>query len=199
MGQRLSGIIWFPNTVYSDASGPQQAAGFGFDLEDNDGSDPNPGWFSEASVQSILFDIFDDSGGDEAFDEVALGLGPIYDAMVGGHRTTSALTSLFTFVSALKAASPDDAAAIDALTAHNDVTGVPSPTSTGTGETKTTAATRPTCPSIAPLTVGAGVQVTLLGEAANPNALGLNRFFRFAGDGASHTVSIATRARMTST
>ena len=58
-GNALSGMIWAPNTVYSDSSGTNQASGFGFDLEDNVTSDPNPGWFSEGSVQSILFDLFD--------------------------------------------------------------------------------------------------------------------------------------------
>jgi len=188
-GNGLSAVIWAPNTVYTDATGPQQADGFGFDMEANAGSDPNPGWFSEASVQSILFDVFDGSGAGEAFDEVSLGLGPIYDAMTGGHRSTPALTSLFSFISALKAVSPDATAAIDTLTEHRGVVDVAIADTYGTGETND-GGNPGNVPIYRTLGVGAGVTVTLLGGEFNE--LGQNRFYRFAGDGASHTVSIAT-------
>ncbi|HZR10087.1 MAG TPA: hypothetical protein VFA79_16000 [Myxococcales bacterium] len=100
-GNALSAMVWSPNTVYSDSSGTRQGQGFGFDLEDNTSSDPVPGWFSETSVQSILYDLFD-SGSNEAFDGVALGLGPIYDVMTGGEKNTTALTTLYSFIAALK-------------------------------------------------------------------------------------------------
>jgi hypothetical protein len=190
-GNGLSGIIWSPNTVYTDASGPRQAEGFGFDLEDNVTADSNPGWYSEASVQSILFDVFDDSGADEAFDEVSLGLGPIYDAMTGGLRTASAMTSLFSFIAALKSVSPDDAVAIDSLTRFRDVVGVPIADAYGTGETNN-GGNPGNLPVYRILGVADPTDVTLLGDRDFSNVLGQNRFFRFAGDGASHTVSIAT-------
>ncbi len=191
-GNALSAMVWSPNTVYTDSSGTRQGQGFGFDLEDNVASDPNPGWFSEGSVQSILYDLFD-SGSGEAFDTVALGLGPIYDAMTGGEKNTTAMTTLFSFITALKTANPAQAAAIDTLTRNRNVVGVPIADAYGTGETVNGghAANLPLYRSIG---IGSGVAVTFFNDASQPeaNALSQNRYFRFTGNDGSHTVSIAT-------
>ncbi|MGZ6124192.1 MAG: PKD domain-containing protein, partial [Myxococcales bacterium] len=191
-GNALSAMVWSPRTAYTDSSGPQQGQGFGFDLEDNSASDPFPGWYSEGSVQSILYDLFD-SGSAEAFDTVALGLGPIYDAMTGGEKNTTAMTTLFSFISALKAANPAQSAAIDTLTRYRNVVQVPIADAYGTGETNNggNAANLPLYRTIG---VGTGVTVTLANTSGqqNPNDLSQNRYFRFTGNGAPHTVSIST-------
>jgi hypothetical protein len=188
-GNALSAMIWSPNTVYSDASGARQASGFGFDLENNVASDPAPGWFSEGSAQSILFDLFD-SGANEPFDTVALGLGPIYDAMTVAQKNTPAMTTLFSFISAVKAANPGQAGAIDTLTRYRNVVGVPVADAYGTGETVSGGSTANLPVYRNNIVVGTGVPVTLLGGAQN--AVGQNRYFRFPGNGAPHTVSIST-------
>lgn len=122
-GNALSGIVWTPNTEYADSYDPGQTAGFGFDVQDNSAfEDPSPGWYSEASVQAILYDLFD-AGTGEAFDTVTLGLGPIYDVQTGAQVTTTAVTSLFSFITALKAQNPAAAAAIDTLTRYRSVGG----------------------------------------------------------------------------
>ena len=187
-GNALSGIVWAPNTVYSDSSGTGQASGFGFDLEDNVTSDPFPGWFSEGSVQSILFDLFD-SGSNEVHDTVALGLGPIYDVMTGAQKNTPAMTTLFSFISALKAANPGQGAAIDTLTGFRGVVGVAIADAYGTGETNNGFSTA-NLPLYRSIGVGTGVSLTLLGGMSNE--AGQNRYLRFQGDGAVHTVSIST-------
>jgi hypothetical protein len=186
-GNALSAMIWSPNTVYSDSSGLNQASGFGFDLEDNLSNDPNPGWFSETSVQSILYDLFD--AANEAHDGVALGLGPIYDVMTGAQKNTSALTTLFSFVAALKAANPGQAAAIDVLTQFHGVLNKPVADAYGSTETNfgDSATNLPVYRSIS---AGTPVSVTFAG--AVPNAASQNRYLRYTGNGASHTVSIST-------
>ena len=187
-GNALSAMVWAPNTVYSDSAGAQQSQGFGFDLEDNAASDPNPGWFSEASVQSILYDIFD-IGSNEPFDGVALGLGPIYDAMTVGEKNTTALTTLYSFITALKALYPSQATAIDTLTRYRNVVGVPIADARGTGETVNGGHTE-NLPLYRSITPGSGISITLFAD--QPNALSQNRYFRYVGNGASHTVSLAT-------
>ena len=190
-GNSLSAMIWYPNTVYSDASGNLQSRGFGFDLEDNSAAiDPNPGWYSESSVQAILFDLFDNSGATEPWDKVALGLGPIYDVQVGAQKSTTAMTTLFSFVTAIKAANPGAAADIDTLTRYRNVVGVPIADAFGTGEANSGGN-----PANLPVyqTLAAGTRtVTLVGDV--PNSLTQNRYVRFTGDGASHTVEIASSA-----
>ncbi|NHZ64756.1 hypothetical protein F1735_21055 [Massilia sp. CCM 8694] len=82
-GNALSAMILFPDAKYKDTGGAGQArTTLVIDMETNDSDDPKPGWFSEASVQSVLYDLFDPAN--ESFDNVALGLGPIYDIMTGG-------------------------------------------------------------------------------------------------------------------
>jgi len=90
---------------------------FGFDAETEPDptDDPTPSAFSESSVLRLLYDLWDPAN--ETFDRVALGLGPIYDALVGGQRTTDALTTLASFITALKAEAGVDAAAVDDLLA----------------------------------------------------------------------------------
>ncbi len=113
-GNALSAIVHDPDTVYSDSYGPSQATSFGFDLETNNRSLADaPGWYSEDSINAILFDLYDDA--DETMDDVALGLDPIYQVMIGAQKNTPALTTIFSFISALKEAEPDAADAIDAL------------------------------------------------------------------------------------
>jgi hypothetical protein len=189
-GNALSAMIWSPRTVYTDSSGPSQGQGFGFDLEDNTSNDPIPGWFSEGSVQSILYDLFD-SGSGEAFDTVALGLGPIYDVMTGGEKNTTAMTTLFSFISALKAANPSQAAAIDTLTRYRNVVGVPIADAYGTGETNN-GGHAANLPLYRNISAGSGVSVTFFNDSNAANELTQNRYFKFTGNGGSHTVSIST-------
>lgn len=97
-GNALSGII-LEDPVYRDSFGDEQSRGFGFSVERNDiGAE---GWFSESSVQSILYDIFDSV--DDGADSVSLGLRPIYDAFVSeDYQNSEAFTSIFNFINALE-------------------------------------------------------------------------------------------------
>ena len=111
-----------PESVYSDTLwNGANIVGFGYDAEtDWNGDDPNPGPFSEASVMRLLYDIFD-SGTNEGFDTVGVGLGVIYDVLTGPERTTDALTSIASFIAGLKAQPGVSATAVDALLAHYDI------------------------------------------------------------------------------
>lgn len=82
----------------------------GFSLETDNGND---GWYSEFSVQEILWDLFDSVN--DGADTISLGFGPIYSAMTGGQKTTDAFATIYTFADALRAANPSQTAAINAL------------------------------------------------------------------------------------
>ena len=105
-------------SVYRDVSGPQQSQGFGFDVEGpfRPGSiNQRPGWYSEESVQEILFDLFDNSTIDVMPDGVALGFAPLYNVLINQQRSSVPLTSIFPFITALKSDRPAEVPLIDAL------------------------------------------------------------------------------------
>jgi hypothetical protein len=91
-----------------------------FNVETNPQTIPSGGcWCSESSVWSILWDLFDTVA--DANDSVALGFQPIWDVLIGAQRTTPAFTTIFPFITALKAARPGDAAAINTLVAAQNI------------------------------------------------------------------------------
>ena len=101
--------------IYRDSLNSGQSQGFSINIEANNVS--NPGWFSEGSVQSILYDIYD-AGND---DTVALGLGPIYDVLVGKQRNTEAFTSIFTFMTYIKENNPTEVAGLNQLLSNQNI------------------------------------------------------------------------------
>ena len=107
--------------IYVDTSGAGQVHDFSFDLEQSPNRrNPNPGWFNEEAVQSLLYDLYDSgrdvSPGTLTLDDLALGFGPLFDVMITAQRQTLALTSIFPLLDALKRARPADAPLIDQLT-----------------------------------------------------------------------------------
>jgi hypothetical protein len=119
LGNAVSAIV-VEDTLYHDALGPGQSLGFGFDVEENSG--PNPGWYSEESIQEILYDLFD--GAVDGTDNIALGFAPLYSVLTNQQRVTIAVTSIFSFTSALKTDRPADAAKIDVLLGGQNIAAV---------------------------------------------------------------------------
>ncbi len=93
--------------LYSDSLGPQQAQRFWFNMESNAATPA--GWFNEASIQSVTWDLFDTAA--DGSDAVSIGYQPMFDTFAGPLRAGAALTSVFPFVDALKdtAGAPDSA------------------------------------------------------------------------------------------
>ena len=105
---------------YRDSFGATQASDFGFSVESDAAT--NAGWFSEASVQSIAWDLYD--AANEGGDAVATGFAPMYEVFKTDLVDTRALTSIFPFVVALKARPGISAVAVDALVASQDIVAV---------------------------------------------------------------------------
>jgi len=124
------------DSIYVDTHSAGQALAFSFDLEQTPNrNNPNPGWFSEESLQSLLFDLYDNGRdvppGTFVVDDLELGFAPLWEAFVGELRTTHALTSVFPFVHALKSAHPAEAPLIDSLTTSQRIAAVTDEYGTG--------------------------------------------------------------------
>ncbi len=190
----LSGIILDPDTVYSDSSGMKQNDGFWEDVDANDTSAAiKPGWYSETTVQNIVFDLYDgDKNGVETFDKVVLGIPGIYKAVTGGLKTTSAMTTLFAFVSTIKTNHADATSTIDTLVTYhaNGVGFGIDPIKDEWGTNETHGGDDPNAiPVYVGMKMGDSKTVTLTG-GLDSALLGQNRFLRFTGTGAS--VNVAT-------
>jgi hypothetical protein len=125
-GNALSGIAT-DNPFYFDTSGYKQSTGWYMDLEA--GAQQHAGWFSEGSVQRILYDLYDKTN--EAHDKTSLGFAPIYRAMIRGERNTKAFTSIFSFIHALKAEASGDKQNIDQTVAYERISRISDPYGTG--------------------------------------------------------------------
>jgi hypothetical protein len=102
--------------IYRDSS-QGISADFQIDMETDDPL--NEGWYSEASVEEILWDVFDPANDDP----LALGFAPIYAVMTGAQVQTDAATSIFSFTTGLRVANPGSAAQITALVNAENIHG----------------------------------------------------------------------------
>ncbi|MCW9047627.1 MAG: hypothetical protein OQK46_06055 [Gammaproteobacteria bacterium] len=96
-GNAFSGMVT-GDPKYIDVSGDDQGIGFLINVENNSCS--NPGWFSECSVQSILYDMEDSDA--DTNDTVDLTFTQIFNVLNGEQRTTPAFTSIFSFTKEIK-------------------------------------------------------------------------------------------------
>lgn len=93
-GNALSAILT-GDTIYRDSLGRSQSGGFAFDIENN--RVRNQGWYSESSVQSILYDLFDSN--DDGPDQLSLGLGPIYSNFIDpSYLESEVAATIFSFI-----------------------------------------------------------------------------------------------------
>ncbi len=99
------------DAFYIDTLGFGQGRGFYLDMEEN--NCVNPGWYSECSIQSVLYDIYDSDN--ENLDSLNLGLTSIYNVLIDAQKNTDAMTSMFSFIKPLKDQNPVSANAIDLL------------------------------------------------------------------------------------
>jgi hypothetical protein len=179
-GNAASGMLT-GDPLYVDTSfsgGGQDAWGFDVETDSIPTDDPNPGVFSEASVMRALYDAFDTT--DEAsWEQLSLGLGPIADAFTGGHRTSDALTTIASFVTALRAGGVNSTR-LNALLAHYAIGAIT--TDFGDGD----AALRSKFTTVGALPFN---QTASLDGRVASNFSGQNQYYVVTGNGARLTVS----------
>lgn len=109
-GYAFAGIA-LDDPVTRDSLGFDQASGFQIDVESN--NNLNPGWFSEGSAQSIIYDVVDTVS--DGLDTVSLGFSPLYTLLTGDLKDSVPPITLFSFVALLKQQNPGIATDIDAI------------------------------------------------------------------------------------
>ena len=115
----LSAIIT-GDPIYRDSSGANQAFGFSYNLESRPIS--NKGWFNEASVGAIVYDIFDSV--DDGQDTISGGLESVYAVMRSdSYIQTPAFSTIFTLADGLRRDASIDSRALDDLLASHSISG----------------------------------------------------------------------------
>jgi len=115
-GNAWSAIVT-DNPIYYDTMGRKQSNGFSMNIESE--FTQNPGWYSEDSIQKILYDLYDSHN--DGGDTLSLGFKPIYDVLVGSQKTTPAFTSIFSFITYLKENNPSVINKIDDILASENI------------------------------------------------------------------------------
>lgn len=160
----------FDDPIYRDSFNGM-ASDFVIDLEQDDSR--VEGWFSEASVGEILWDLFDATN--ESADSVTLGFGPIFSAMTEGQRATSAFTSIFSFLEALRHQSPGQAGGIAQLQDGESFSGSGE---FGAGETNS-GNDATVLPLYSSISLNQGPQLVCVSAANGKyNGLGYRKYFR---------------------
>lgn len=188
-GNALSGMMT-DDPFYRDSNGAQQANGFAINVETNDPA----GWFSEGTVQSVLYDIFDtDSDGN---DTLSLGLGPIYEVLTApSYRNQSTFTSIFAFLAELRAQQTASAAAIDSFA---DSRGINSTAANGAGETNNGSIATSLPVYNAVRVNGPAVEICSVNDAGEFNKLGNRTYVSFIATSAAHTLRMVRSSGTTS-
>jgi hypothetical protein len=113
------------DSIYKDALGAGQGISFAFDIA---GEQPlNPGWFSEQSVHELIYALFAPEAASDG-EGAGLGFSSLYATMTGALADSVALTTVFSFLDALKALRPlSDGPPIDGLTTTQAIAAVTDP------------------------------------------------------------------------
>jgi hypothetical protein len=114
-GNALSAMVT-DNPIYFDTI---QGNNNGWNMNIENAYHETPGWFSEASIQRILYDLYDTHN--ENKDHLSLGFKPIYDVLVGGQKVTPAFTTIFSFINELKKLKPSDTEKIDDIVSSEGI------------------------------------------------------------------------------
>ncbi|HKQ81767.1 MAG TPA: hypothetical protein VJS42_06200 [Steroidobacteraceae bacterium] len=118
-GNAFSGMV-LTDPNYRDSFGTGTGTTGGFHLDAN--AEDIPGWYSEAAVGQILWDLFD-GGVEPGIDNVQVPFSTLFSVLAGPEKNTEAFTTIFSFSDALIAADPMDTSAINTLLSFESVNG----------------------------------------------------------------------------
>jgi hypothetical protein len=188
--------------INCDTTVPGTVGGGGFTVEGN--SFGPPGWYNEMSVATIIWDLWDNSI--DGIDVGSIGFQPIYQTMVGPHKYSDALATMFTFATELRATLSDPGVdLLDALLSREHIVSGEALDAWGTNETNDAGVTEDVFPLYVPYTADGSVlnvcvNSQLDGHARHGNNVGSNRYLRItvpADD--QYEVSLATTTPITPT
>ena len=120
-GNALSAIVT-DDPFYRDSQGPRQSGFTSWSMDMESNFTINQGWFNETSVQSILYDLYDNDTDGE--DNLALGFAPIYSALThSSYKENPYFASIYPFIKRIKAQQPTHESAIEQLLAEQEIYG----------------------------------------------------------------------------
>lgn len=175
-GNAFAGMI-LGDSVYRDSLNAQQNGGFRFDVESDltvvaTTTINNQGWYNEATVQQILYDIYDSDN--DGSDTISGGLEPIYNAFTDPDYINNVdFTTIFAFADRVRTETTVSASTLDAMLAAEDINGSGP---RGVGETNDggIADTLPIYNVVSP--GGSAVTVCSTGTNGNTNKHGVREF-----------------------
>lgn len=110
-GNAFSGMAT-DNKDYVDTSHTGQSyVSVHLDLSDSNGDSNSIGWFSEDSIQYILYSLYKN-----------IGFAPIYSVLVNDQKTANSFTSIYSFSAFLKSRYPTHASALNTLLSSKNIT-----------------------------------------------------------------------------
>lgn len=181
LASALAAIV-LPETMYTDtfwySSGTLDAFGWDAETVPTPPDDPMPNAFSEVAIYRAIYDLYDTTV-DGPHDQVGVGVGTVYDVLVGHQRQTAALTTVASFATGLKAQPGANAAGINAVLAAFGVGPVTS--DFGAGDSNLASMFTP-----APIPFNGSIG--LVGGLPS-NARLQNRYFVFTGTGRTVVVT----------
>ena len=188
-GNALSGIMT-DDPFYRDSNGARQSGPSSFSI--NVETNRPAGWFDEATVQSVLYDIYD-AADDDA---LSLGLAPIYEAFTAdAYKQQPLFTTIFSFLSELRSQQAASSAAIETFAATR---GINSTAADGTGETNN-GSTPTSLPVYKQVTVGGpAVQVCSNNDNGEFNKLANRAYLKFTAAAGSHRLTMTRSSGATS-
>lgn len=117
-GNAFAGMV-SGDPVYRDSLGFNQSQGFSIDVSARHRH--NNGWFSQASIQAILYALYDSSKAEYA---VEMGLPPILETLSSNsYRNFDGMASIYPFLTQLKALHPSNSGNIDQLAESFEIFG----------------------------------------------------------------------------
>lgn len=172
-GNALSGIIT-DDPFYRDSFGNQQSSAFFINVENN--NNINAGWFSEGSVQSILYDLYDSE--DDGADTLSFGLKPMYDTLVDPDYTQNQFfTSIFSFINHYRDNLDNPAASSAQITGLLQAQDIFGTGDNGAGETNDAGGTASVLPVYTSMSIaGSPYTICSIDDFGSVNKLG-NRVF----------------------
>jgi len=153
----------------------QGIAGVVFNLSLNGQSFLYKGWYSETSIQTILYRLYADS-----FSSLSAPFTPIYNVLTGSQKSADSFTTIFSFISFLKTEYPAFESEINALLSAENITASAVDEWDSTETETNNAGISDTLPIYTKLVEGDAAVVLCGGQSlGNYNKLNNRKFFYF--------------------
>ena len=157
--------------IYRDSLGATQGQGFAIDVENLGWG--RQGWFSEGSIQSLIYDVFDANA--DGSDNIELGFNAIYNVLTSDtYLNFEGMASVYPFVEVLKQQNPDQVEAISSLVESLEIYGSGF---YGDGETND-AGSAVVLPVYSELSVGETINVCSDSDYQDYNGVDVRRFIK---------------------